>query len=94
MLWMDSGNVRWVFHWLGAEFTKTGTDFANSGENQGVRNHHEIAHKDGEPEYQPLMNRSCQWFIEQYAYYGDSLEGPESAPHRLYPDAITAMTTH
>ena len=68
MLWMDQGNVRWVFHWLGEEFTKPGTDFANKGENQGLRNHHEIAHKDGDPEYQPLMNRGCQWFIEQYAY--------------------------
>ena len=68
MLWMDQGNVRWVFHWLGAEFTKPGTDFANNGENQGLRNHHEIAHKDGDPEYQPLMNRGCQWFLEQYAY--------------------------
>lgn len=68
MLWMDQGNVRWVFHWLGQDFTKPGTDFANQGENRGLRNHHEIAHKDGEAEYQPLMNRGCQWFIEQYAY--------------------------
>ncbi len=68
MIWADQGNVRWVFHWLGEEFTKPGTDFANNGENQGLRNHHEIAHRDGEPEYQPLMNRGCQWFLEQFAY--------------------------
>jgi hypothetical protein len=68
MLWMDQGNVRWVFHWLGADFTKPGTGFANKGENQGLRNHHEIAHNDSAAEYQPLMNRGCQWFLEQYAY--------------------------
>lgn len=68
MVWSDQGNGRFVFHWLGSEFTKQGTDFANAGENQGLRNHHEIAHRDGDPEYQPLMNRACQWYIEQYAY--------------------------
>lgn len=79
MLWLDQGNVRWVFHWLGQEFTKPGTDFANSGENKGLRNHHEIAHKDGEAEYQPLMNRGCQWFIEQYAYLISRLKQTQDA---------------
>ena len=67
-LWQDSGNVRWVWSWLGAQFTKKGTDFANSGENMGLRNDHEIAHRDGEAEYTPLKNRVCQWYMEQLAY--------------------------
>jgi Protein of unknown function (DUF1552) len=91
MLWMDSGNVRWVFHWLGAEFTKTGTDFANSGENQGLRNHHEIAHKDGDPEYQPLMNRSCQWFLEQYAYLLARLKATQDASGASLFDSSVAL---
>ncbi|HMJ13922.1 MAG TPA: DUF1552 domain-containing protein, partial [Polyangiaceae bacterium] len=68
LLWPDSVGNFTVFHWLGPEFTKPGTDFANAGENRGLRNHHEIAHRDGEAEYKPLANRVCQWYLEQLAY--------------------------
>lgn len=91
MLWMDQGNVRWVFHWLGADFTKPGTDFANGGENKGLRNHHEIAHKDGEAEYQPLMNRSCQWFIEQYAHLITRLKATQDLEGKTLFDNSVAL---
>jgi hypothetical protein len=68
MLWSNSTNVRWVYHWLGADFTKAAKDFASTVENQGLRNQHEIAHRDGEAEFRPLMNRVCQWYLEQLAY--------------------------
>jgi hypothetical protein len=94
MLWMDSGNVRWVFSWLGADFTKPGTDFANAGENQGLRNHHEIAHKDSDPEYQPLMNRSCQWFAEQYAYLIQRLKQTKDVGGKTLLDNSVALFTN
>ncbi len=68
MLWHGRGNVRVVYHWLGPEFTEAGTDFANAGENQGLRNDHEIAHRDSEAEFQVMKNRVTQWWTEQYAY--------------------------
>lgn len=74
MLWADSGNGRWVWSWLGPEFTKPGRDFANGGENMGLRNDHEIAHRDGEAEFTPLKNRATQWYLEQLAYLIDRLK--------------------
>ncbi len=68
MLWSNSSNVRWVYHWLGSDFTVPGSDFANNNENQGLRNHHEIAHRDGETGFKPLMNRVNQWYLQQFAY--------------------------
>lgn len=74
MLWSNSSNVRWVYHWLGKSFTQPGADFANKGENQGLRNHHEIAHRDGQAEFKPLMNRVNQWYLEQFAYLIERLK--------------------
>lgn len=79
MLWGDSGNVRWVWSWLGPEFTKPGRDFANNGENKGLRNDHEIAHRDGEAEFTPLKNRATQWYMEQLAYLIAALKATPDA---------------
>ena len=79
LLWPDSVGNFSVFYWLGNEFTVKGTDFANAGENQGLRNHHEIAHKDSDPAYQPLANRVQQWYLEQFAYLIQKLKDTKDA---------------
>jgi len=79
MLWADSGNFRWVWSWLGPEFSVPGKAFANAGENMGLRNDHEIAHRDGEPEFVPLKNRTCRWYAEQVAYLIQKLKTTQDA---------------
>jgi Protein of unknown function (DUF1552) len=79
LLWPDSVGNFTVFYWLGQEFTVPGTDFANAGENQGLRNHHEIAHRDSDPAYQPLANRVQQWYLEQFAYLIQKLKDTKDA---------------
>jgi len=67
MLWSSSHNLHWVFSWLGQEYTVP-TDYFSGGENGGRRNHHEIAHKDGAEPFTSMMNRCCEWYLEQFAY--------------------------
>lgn len=89
LLWQDSGNVRWVWSWLGADFTKPGRDFANNGENMGLRNDHEIAHRDGEAEFEPLANRRCRWYIEQLAYLIERLKAtPDPGGGAMFDNTV------
>ncbi len=88
-LWQDSGNVRWVWSWLGAEFTKPGKDFANTNENMGLRNDHEIAHRDGEPEFSSLKDRCCRWYAEQLAYLIGKLKStPDAGGGTLFDNTV------
>lgn len=68
LLWSNSHNTEWVYSWLGEEFTVPTDYFGDDSANGGLRNHHEIAHHDGDPMFTPMANRVCQWYMEQYAY--------------------------
>jgi hypothetical protein len=88
-VWQNSTNVRWVWSWLGPEFTKPGKDFANSGENMGLRNDHEIAHREGEAEFSPLKDRCLRWYSEQLAYLIEKLKAtPDAAGGSLFDNTV------
>ncbi|MCA9582694.1 MAG: DUF1552 domain-containing protein, partial [Myxococcales bacterium] len=71
LLWPESTGTFTVFHWLGSDFIVPGDPevFADQGNNKGLLSHHELAHLEaGKEEYQPLVNRACQWYMEEFAY--------------------------
>lgn len=92
MLWSSSHNIHWVFSWLGDEYTVP-TDYFGGGENGGRRNHHEIAHKDGEAPFTDMMNRCSEWYLEQLAYLIQRMkETPDVEGKTLFDNTAILFT--
>lgn len=68
LLWADSSNGGYSFHWLGDDFV-TGRDADDAGSGGNLRQHHEIAHHAGDsPEHTRRKALVDQWFMSQFAY--------------------------
>ncbi len=82
-LWVQSNNNTVVFPWLASQIpslneTWTGSETAGSGNN--LRNHHTIAHNDGQLKRE--KNLVDRFFLENFAYFIDRLSSTLDANGR------------
>lgn len=64
LLWPEANGSNTVFSWLGEEFNVVGGEMSGGG----LITHHELAHReDAESEFRKLINRGCQWHLEEVA---------------------------